>query len=191
MREYPFLFILVISALFLTGCGAAVIGTAVVSTYKGMTDQRSIGTIIDDSVLSANIKTKLTADEFVKVRNVDVDVVNGIVYLIGVVETESTRRMAADIARGIEGVRHVENQLIVGKTSTGQLLSDLFMTSKIKAYFIKDPDIKSLNIDVDTNQSVVTLTGTVGTKSQKKNVISVFKEASNNAKVVDNIIIGN
>jgi len=189
MIKYGLSFCLIISVMFLTGCGAAVVGGAAVGTYKGMTDERSLGTIVDDSVLATNIKTKLIADEFVKARDVDVDVVKGVVYLVGVVESESSKRMASDIARGVDGVRHVENQLMIGKTSTGQIFTDLYMTSKVKAYFLKDPDIKSMNIDVDTNQGVVTLTGTVGTKAQKDNVISVFKQASGNAQVVDNIMI--
>ena len=85
--------------LILSGCGAAVVGGAAYGGYKGATDERSIGTMVDDSVISTTVKSKMIADEFVKARYIDVDVLNGVVYLIGVVESSSQKRMAADIAR--------------------------------------------------------------------------------------------
>jgi len=113
--RYLLLLTVVIISLIFAGCGAAVVGGAAYGGYKGATDERSVGTIMDDSILSTKIKTKMIGDEFVKARNIDVDVLNGVVYLIGVVESSSQKRMAEGIARGVEGVRHVENQLLVGK----------------------------------------------------------------------------
>ncbi len=153
--------IVLIMALTLAGCGAAVLGGAGYTGYKGATDERSLGTIVDDSVISTTVKTRMISDEFVKARHVDVDVLKGIVYLIGVVESDSQKRMAADIARGVEGVRGVKNQLLVGKTSASQILNDTILTSKIKTELLKEPDIRSNNIDVDTYNNIVTLTGIV------------------------------
>ena len=130
--RYLFLSFVLVSSLIFGGCGAAVIGGATYGGYKGAVDKRTIGTIVDDSVISTTVKSKMIADEFVKARHIDVDVLNGVVFLIGVVESESQKRMAADIARGVDGVRLVENQLLVGKTSAGQALNDTILTSKIK-----------------------------------------------------------
>ncbi|MCP4021826.1 MAG: BON domain-containing protein [Desulfobacteraceae bacterium] len=183
------LLLLGFSFFIASGCGPAIVGGATIATYKGTTDERTIGQMMDDSVLSANVKGKLLSDELVDAKNIDVDVVNGVVYLVGVVESDSTRRMAGDIARTIEGVRHVENQLSVGRTTTGQAFKDLYLNSKIKTFLMKDPDIKSLNIDVDTHQNVITLTGTVGSKTEKEKILSVTKDASDSARIVDNIMI--
>ncbi|NOX33316.1 MAG: BON domain-containing protein [Deltaproteobacteria bacterium] len=179
------------ASLTLSGCGAAVVGGAAYSGYKGAADERSIGSIVDDSVISSTVKTKMIADDFVKARHIDVDVLNGVVFLIGVVESSSQKRMAADIARGVEGVRRVENQLIIGKTSTGQLLNDTILTSKIKAGLIKEPGVRSNNIDVDTNNNVITLTGIVKSQKEKNKVLYVVQKIAGNRQIVDNLGVGN
>ena len=56
------------------------------------------------------------SDDFIQ-GPIDVDVFNGVAYLKGMVETDSQRRMTADLTRGIEGVIRVENQLLVKKSN--------------------------------------------------------------------------
>ncbi len=175
----------------LSGCGAAVVGGAAYGGYKGATDQRTIGTMFDDSVLATKVKSKMISDEFVKARHVDVDVLNGVVYLIGVVESESQKRMAADIARGVDGVRDVENQLIVGSTSAGQVLNDTILSSKIKAELIKASGVRSNNIDVDTINNRVTLTGMLKSQAQKDTVLSIVQKVTGDRQIVDNLTINN
>ena len=183
-------FALIVSLIF-AGCGAAVVGGAAYGGYKGATDKRTIGTMVDDSVISTTVKSKMIADEFVKARHIDVDVLNGVVFLIGVVESSSQKRMAADIARGVEGVRRVENQLIIGKTTIGQVLNDTILTSKIRTELIKDPDIRSTNIDVDTNNNVVTLTGMVQSQKEKNKVLYLVQKVAGNRQIIDNLSAGN
>lgn len=189
--RYLLLSVVLVASFAIAGCGAAVVGGAAYGGYKGATDERSIGTMVDDSVISTTVKTKMISDEFVKARHIDVDVLNGVVYLIGVVESSSQKRMAADIARGVDGVRRVENQLVVGKTTAGQVVNDSILTSKIKTELIKDPDIRSNNIDVDTNNNVVTLTGIVQSQKEKANVLNIVQKVAGGREVVDNLGIGN
>ena len=140
--RYLFSFLVLITLFVLSGCGvAAVDGTATHGVYKGATDERSIGTIFNDSVISTTAKSRMISDEFVKARYIDVAVLNGVVYLTGIVESSAQKRMAADIARGVEGVRRIENQLAVEKSIVGQAAYDAMLKGKIKAELLKDPDI--------------------------------------------------
>lgn len=181
-----------LAVLFLMpACAPVVVGTAAVGTYKGATDERSAGTMVDDSIIATKVKTKLIGDALVKARHIDVDVLNGVVYLIGVVENDSQKRMAADIARGVTGVRGIQNQLMIGRTSAGRMLDDMILGSRIKANLLKNPDIRSLNIDVDVNNRVVTLSGMTDTAEKKQMVISVAEETAGTARIVDNIQIKN
>ncbi|MDM8538947.1 BON domain-containing protein [Desulfobacterales bacterium HSG17] len=185
------LFIVLTMCLIFTGCGAAVVGGAAYGGYKGATDERSIGSMMDDSILSTKVKSKMIGDEFVKARYIDVDVLNGVVYLIGVVKSASQKRMAADLARSVEGVRYVENQLVVGKSTIGQSLNDTMLTSKIRAKLLQEPDIRSTNIDVDTNNNIVTLTGIVSTHNEKNRVLYVVQQVTGNRQIIDNLSVGN
>jgi len=189
--RYSLFPIVVIFVFILTGCGAAVIGGAAYGGHKGATDERSIGTMMNDSAISTTIKTKMISDEFVKARYIDVDVLNGVVYLIGVVESSYQRRMAADIARGVEGVRRIENQLLVGKTSVGQILDDTILTSQIGTELLQDPDIRSTNIDVDTNNNIITVTGIVRSQKEKEKTLYIIQKVGGNRQIVDNLSVGN
>ena len=177
--------------IFLTGCSAALVGGAVFAGHKSVTDERSVSAMFNDSVISTTIKRKMMADEFVKARNIDVDVLNGIVYLIGVVKSSSQKRMAADIARGIEGVRKIENQLIIGKTTIGQTFDDTMLTSKIRVKLLQTPDIRSTNIDVDTYNNIVTLTGIVKTHQERGKALYVAQKVAGNKQIVNNLSVGN
>lgn len=191
MKSKYLLFLAIISALTLHSCAPVVVGTAAVGAYKGATDERSSGTILDDSILSTKVKTRLIGDESVKARNIDVDVFNSVVYLIGVVESDSQRRRASDIAKGVDGVSRVENQLMIGQTSAGQMFDDLMLYSKIKTDLIRHPDIKSLNIDVDVNNNVITLSGITKSLKEKQMVVSIARNRSGSAKIIDNLVVQN
>nr|NJM03342.1 BON domain-containing protein [Desulfobacula sp.] len=118
-RQFSIFVSLIVSAFVLSGCGPAVIGGAAYGGYKIAEDERSVGTILDDSMILTSVKSKLISDEFVKALYINVDVFNGVVFLIGTVESSSQKRMASDIARSVEGVRRVENKLIVSKNRDG------------------------------------------------------------------------
>ncbi len=187
------LFICTLLLSFLTSfysCTPLVLGGAGAGGYKTATDERSIGTMYDDTVISSTVKTKLIADEFVKSRYIDVDVLNGVVYLIGVVESSSQKRMAADIARAVDGVRMVKNQLSVGKTSAGKIMDDTILTSKIKTELIKTENVRSNNVDVDTVNGVVTLTGIVSSESEKNKILYAVRKVAGNRTINDNLTIG-
>jgi osmotically-inducible protein OsmY len=72
--------------------------------------QRSVGEVIDDSLITAKIKASLAADPQVSALAIDVDTANGVVSLMGVVSGEQARQRAIQLAQGTEGVKRVEAQ---------------------------------------------------------------------------------
>ena len=79
----------------------------------------------------------------------------------------------------------------MGKTTAGQVLDDTVLTSKIRTALIKDPDIRSTNIDVDTNNNIITLTGIVDSQKEKTKILAIVQNKAGNRKIIDNISIGN
>jgi hyperosmotically inducible protein len=79
---------------------------------------RGIGEKLGDSLDDAWIHTKLVAkfigDADTPERKINVDVVNNVVTLRGMVDTAEQRAEAERIARNTEGVKRVVNQLKVG-----------------------------------------------------------------------------
>lgn len=190
-KKLPLICFFAVLALFFSGCATSpvLIAGAGSQGYKVANDQRSFGTIIDDSIISTKITSRLISDDFVKSGNIDVDVLNGVVYLIGVAKSDSQKRMAADIARGVEGVLKVVNQLIVGKITPGEILDDTILSSKIKTELIKTEGVSSTNIDVDTTKGIVTLTGHVSSFQEKNKILYVVEKMIGNRPLVDNLKI--
>jgi hypothetical protein len=61
------------------------------------------------------------------------------------------------------------------------------ITAKIKSKMALDDLVKARNIDVDTNGSVVTLTGIVGSEAERKRATQLAKETEGVTSVVDHI----
>ncbi len=75
--------------------------------------QEGTGEYIDDSVITAKIKTQLATDDFLKSFQISVESRKGIVQLSGFVNSQNAVDKAGQIAGGVEGVKSVKNDLIV------------------------------------------------------------------------------
>ncbi len=106
-----FLFLFLLPILFCYGCGWVLVGVGIYGGYKVATDPRSIGTQIDDAGITAKIKLKLIEDPELKAFSIDVDTVNGVVTLTGVVKNEKQRMKAIKIAKSVPGVKKIINNL--------------------------------------------------------------------------------
>jgi osmotically-inducible protein OsmY len=73
----------------------------------------STGDFIDDSVITTKIKAQLAKDDFLKSFQISVESRKGIVQLSGFVDSQQAVDKADQIARGVEGVQSVMNNLVV------------------------------------------------------------------------------
>ena len=77
--------------------------------------QEGAGEYVDDSVITTKVKTQLAADDFLKSFEISVETYKGIVQLSGFVGSQQAVDKAGEIARGVQGVKSVENDLNVKK----------------------------------------------------------------------------
>ncbi len=76
--------------------------------------ERSTGQAIDDTLITTKVKASFAADPQVSALAITVDTDDAVVHLSGVVENESERQRAIQLAQGIEGVKRVDaNKLLV------------------------------------------------------------------------------
>lgn len=80
--------------------------------------ERTVGDWVDDTLISSRLKAQLIADTDVRASDIDVSSSQGVVTLIGRVRTDAMKQDAERIARGINGVTDVHNELVVGRTSS-------------------------------------------------------------------------
>ncbi|HEV7821619.1 MAG TPA: BON domain-containing protein [Burkholderiales bacterium] len=135
----------------------------------------TIGTGIDDSVVSARVKAALLADPTVKSYGFKVDTHRGEVQLSGFVADQAHVERAVEIARGVEGVRTVENRVSVksADTTVGNKVDDGIVTTRVKAALLADASVKSLDIAVVTRKNEVQLSGFVDSQIQMDHAVEV------------------
>ena len=98
----------------IVGLRQAVIGllltVLIMSGCQAMTGETA-GENIDDSTITASVKTKLAADKLSSLTRVDVDTTRGVVALNGVVQSPEQRTRVEELARQVSGVKSVKNNL--------------------------------------------------------------------------------
>lgn len=138
----------------------------------------TVGTDIDDSVITSNVKSVLLADENVKSFDFKVETRKGEVMLSGFVDNQAQLDRANAATRAVPGVRAVQSNVILktGAASTvGNKLDDGITTGKVKAALLADPNVKSFDIGVVTRQDEVLLSGFVDNKVQMERAIEIAK----------------
>jgi hyperosmotically inducible protein len=102
--------------------------------------------------------------------------------------SESAKQTARDTKAKTESTTHdakVKSEHATEKT--GEVLSDAAITSMIKTKFLAESGVPGTTINVDTNNHVVTLTGTVKTKAEAAKAVTIARETKGVKRVVDHL----
>ncbi len=82
----------------------------VLNGCQAMTGE-TLGEHIDDTTITTSVKTKLAAEKGATLTRIQVDTDRGVVQLSGVVDSPAEKARAEQIARGVNGVKSVKNNL--------------------------------------------------------------------------------
>lgn len=93
--------------------GGSLIGVGLLGLAACVSTVVPQGTRHSDSVITSVIQASLQSSHKVKADQVEVETREGVVYLTGVVDTETGRREAGRVVWSTEGVGGVMNQLTV------------------------------------------------------------------------------
>ena len=74
-------------------------------------------------------------------------------------------------------------------SKTGEVITDTWITTKVKSSFVGEDLLKSSDISVDTTNHVVTLKGTVASAAGKARAIEIVRGIDGVTKVVDTLKI--
>jgi osmotically-inducible protein OsmY len=66
---------------------------------------------------------------------------------------------------------------------------DTAITAKVKAALIAEPGLKSTDINVDTKEATVTLSGTVASNEMRDKAKQIASSTSGVKNVVDNLVV--
>ncbi len=137
----------------------------------------TVGTDIDDSVITSRVKSTLLADADVKSFDFKVETRKGEVLLSGFVDNQAQVDRATAATRAVPGVKAVQNNVVLkGKPMTvGNTVDAGITTGRVKAALLADPNVKSLDIAVVTRSDEVLLTGFVDSKTQMDRAIEIAR----------------
>ena len=154
-----------------------------------------------DVWLTAKIQSKYFLDDEVKGHEINVTTNNAVVTLEGTVENEAQRRQAVALARTTEGVKDVVDRLTIEpardataaattdrqKTDVDMKRPDEWITMKVQSKYFLDTTVKGRQIDVDTKNGVVTLTGTVASEAEKQQAEQLARDTEGATRVVNQL----
>lgn len=81
-------------------------------------NREKVSSTASNATLTTKVKTALASDVGMKtMTNIDVDSNNGVVTLKGKVDSADAKKKAGDIAKKVDGVKSVKNELKVEKKS--------------------------------------------------------------------------
>ena len=137
----------------------------------------TVGTEIDDSVVTGRVRSALLSDPEVKSLDIKVETRKGQVQLSGFVGSQARVDHAIALTRKVEGVKGVENGMSVmqGKASVGNTFDDGVITAKVKSALLSDPGVKSFDIAIVTRKGQVQLSGYVDNQTQIDRAIVVAR----------------
>ncbi len=167
----------------LTACVPLVVGGAAAGAGLVATDRRTSGAQLDDQGIelrgAARIRDIANDQMYVSITSF-----NRQVLLTGTVGVEADRRRVEEIARGLDNVRGVVNETVVGPASSfQQRSSDTFITGKVKASLLDAKDIFATSFKVVTERNVVYLMG-LATRRETDRATDITRGVAGVDKVV-------
>lgn len=76
-----------------------------------------------------------------------------------------------------------------GSSSVGQFVDDATVTTRVKTRFARDDQVSAMNINVDTSNGVVQLSGYAGSEAEKSRAAEIAGQVPDVKSVQNNIII--
>ena len=184
MKNYLTIFLIII---FLSNCSpAGRFGAGVDITF----DPRTIGMQIDDTIMQKNLVARLSLTEKKYFLKIQVEVLDGRIFLSGKVDEPEEKLKLTKIAWETDGVRSVRNDIKIKEAfNFKQSAKDLLITSQLRTALIFNKEIKATNYQIDTYKKKIYVYGIALTDEEKEMVVSEAKEILDVEDVVASILL--
>jgi len=117
----------------------------------------------------------------------------------GAVATKNAAEKAADktkdgtkaaYGKTKEGAKKVGEKTKEGLSKTGEVITDTWITTKIKADMVNEDLLKDSDVEVHTNNHIVTLSGTVLSPTGRARAVAIAKGTDGVTRVINKITVG-
>lgn len=170
-----------------------------------------------DAWLESRLATTYALNPVLHDQPIQVDVKRRVAYLFGAVDSEIKRELAALIAGNTDGIEDVQMVLEVDPHATARrantidpepfdpsalqmrrpemdrflrTVTDATTTALVKTRLMRSEHAHGIGINVDTKDSVVTLSGDVATEELRALTVELARSAPGVARVVSHLTVG-
>ena len=184
------IFILPLLASFaVSGCVPVIIGGVATAGYMAA-QERGAKVALKDAAIKTHIKDRLTSVRYQYLTEVEVTVLQGDVFLTGVVKSPKAKAEIERLVMGVPDVRRVYNELFSDNIYPAkQYSSDAWVVSQLKARMLGAQDIYSINYFVRVVNGTGYLIGLSESQAEKERVLHLARTTKGVRKVVDFIRI--
>jgi hyperosmotically inducible periplasmic protein len=157
-----------------------------------------------DAWITGKLEAVYALNRHLNAFTIDTDTDSGVVHLTGTVGSDIDRDLAGELAKGIEGVVSVDNDLTIAPNARaaaatpaadgpdrpfGVWVDDATTTAAVKSKLVGNPNTKGLQIDVDTRGDVVTLSGEVASTEEKQLAEELTKNTGDVKEVRNQLVV--
>ena len=171
------------------GCTQAIL-TAGATTGVAISQERTLGDVIDDTAIVVNIKDKLFSlsdDVFLRVS---IKSSEGRVLLTGNVAITEHRIEASKIAWNTKGVKEVYNEINVrDRSNIKNYFKDILISNELRLRLLREKNISALNYTIETVNKVVYIMGIARTNDELSLVIEQARNIRGVEKVLSYVIL--
>ena len=158
------------------GIGISPVNAATNDEAQPQAHSDGMAAVLSDTVITAKVQAKLMGESGLKKSDVSVTTTNGVVTLEGSASDSDAKALAETLTKLVEGVKSVDNNLKVPANSkaeaqtrdaiakTEHVVSDSWITTKVKSEILADSVSKGVNVTVETTRGVVVLKGTLASQ---------------------------
>ena len=162
--------------IFSSGAGVVILAT----------QDRSLGTVVDDSKIFAELKARYFDKNEAVFSNISVEVSDGRVLLTGTVKNPDHRITATRIAWGVTSVKEVLNEIqVTDKSNLKNYAKDIWISTKIKLKILKELEIIGHNYNIETVNKIVYIIGIVDDENELLTVVDIAKNTRGVIKVIN------
>ena len=153
-------------------------------------DPRTVGMQIDDTIMQKNLVARLTFTEKKYFLSLQVEILDGRIFLTGKVDEPEEKIKVTKIAWETKGVREVKNAITIkGQTNFKSTAKDILITSQLRTALIFNKLIKSRNYTLETINTKIYIFGIAEDDNEKKEVIAEAKDIYDVKEVIPTIYL--
>ena len=184
MKMYRVL--VLVTLLITSSCTAILVRTTGEQGMQEDPSERTAGAVIEDQAIETKIIVNMKSqDSAFKQTHFDVISHNGVVLLIGQVESEQLKILATEIASQASiKIKRIHNELeVTEKSSFMDRSSDVWIATKVRTLMLTDNQVPSSQVRVIAENGAVYLMGLIS-QADGDNAANVARNVSGVTKVV-------